>query len=55
MRAPDQICDLADLMRDLVQQGEMVGYEVHKRFYEIGSHDGLAETARYLQDATLSA
>jgi len=50
----DQFSDLADLMHDLVKHGTMVGYEVHKRFYEIGSHQGLEETARYLQAGALS-
>ena len=27
----------------------MIGYEVTQRFYEIGSHEGLAETQAYLQ------
>jgi NDP-sugar pyrophosphorylase family protein len=45
----DTVCDLADLMHDLVQRGEMIGYEVAKRFYEIGSPAGLEETARHLQ------
>jgi N-acetyl-alpha-D-muramate 1-phosphate uridylyltransferase len=45
---PDQPFDLADLYRELVDQGSMVGYEVSQRFYEIGSHAGLEETRRYL-------
>jgi NDP-sugar pyrophosphorylase family protein len=49
--AENTVGDLADLMRELVQAGEMVGYEVNKRFYEIGSPHGLHETARYLQTA----
>lgn len=36
--------DLADLYRILVEERDMVGYEVARRFYEIGSRDGLAET-----------
>ena len=52
---PDEVADLADLMRDLVQQSEMAGYEVHQRFYEIGSHQGLEETARYLRTTGLAA
>jgi hypothetical protein len=36
-------------MHELVDRGEMIGYEVHRRFYEIGSPQGLLETARYLQ------
>ena len=35
--------DLADVMSRLVAQKQMAGYEVGERFYEIGSHDGLAE------------
>ena len=27
----------------------MIGYEVTQRFYEIGSHAGLAETQAYLE------
>jgi NDP-sugar pyrophosphorylase family protein len=50
--SPDAFHDLADLMHDLAQRGEMVGYEVFNRFFEIGSHQGLRETARYLQSTT---
>jgi NDP-sugar pyrophosphorylase family protein len=45
---PDQPFDLADLYHELVEQGRMVGYEVARRFYEIGSPDGLEETRAYL-------
>ena len=41
---PNAFYDLADLYRDLVDEGLMVGYEVTERFYEIGSPEGLAET-----------
>jgi NDP-sugar pyrophosphorylase family protein len=52
-RIPENQCfDLADLMRSLVRNQGMAGYEVHKRFYEIGSHAGLLETARYLRRDT---
>jgi NDP-sugar pyrophosphorylase family protein len=40
--------DLASLYSRLVSQGQMVGYEVTHRFYEIGSPAGLAETEAYL-------
>jgi NDP-sugar pyrophosphorylase family protein len=40
--------DLADLYSELAEQGRMDGYEVHQRFYEIGTPSGLAETERYL-------
>jgi len=41
--------DLADLYKDLVDRGEMAGYEVTRRFYEIGSHEGLEETRKFLE------
>lgn len=39
--------DLADFYRDLTERGQLAGYEVNKRFYELGSPAGLAETAAY--------
>jgi NDP-sugar pyrophosphorylase family protein len=36
--------DLADVYGGLVQRGELMGYEIKERFYEVGSHAGLAET-----------
>ena len=36
--------DLAALQMDLVARGTLAGYEVAERFYEVGSHSGLAET-----------
>lgn len=41
--------DLAELYSGLVDRGEMIGYEVSQRFYEIGSPQGLAETQAYLK------
>ena len=35
--------DLAEMTRDLALRGDLAGYETTKRFYEIGSHAGLAE------------
>ncbi len=35
--------DLADVYHRLSLSGQLAGYEVHERFYEIGSHKGLAE------------
>jgi NDP-sugar pyrophosphorylase family protein len=35
--------DLADVMSKLARCGELAGYEATERFYEIGSHTGLAE------------
>lgn len=44
----DEAFDLAVLCRRLIAQGEMAGYEVTTRFYEIGSPTGLAETEAYI-------
>lgn len=41
--------DLAVIYQRLLASGELAGHEVHERFYEIGSTDGLAETDRYLR------
>jgi NDP-sugar pyrophosphorylase family protein len=40
--------DLADIWRDLSRRGELAAFEVSGRFYEIGSHSGLADTADFL-------
>ncbi|HEX4382571.1 MAG TPA: sugar phosphate nucleotidyltransferase [Myxococcales bacterium] len=40
--------DLAALYSRLVREGRMEGYEVFRRFYEVGTPEGLAQTARYL-------
>ncbi|MFZ9746958.1 MAG: sugar phosphate nucleotidyltransferase [Opitutaceae bacterium] len=39
----DAVVDLAAVQADLCQRGELAGYEMAERFYEIGSHEGLAE------------
>jgi len=39
----DNPFDLADVMGRLVAEGQLAGFEVPERFYEIGSHEGLAE------------
>jgi NDP-sugar pyrophosphorylase family protein len=43
--------DLADVTRHLVERGELAGFEVSERFYEIGSPAGLAETNALLTGA----
>ncbi len=40
--------DLADIFKDLIKHGDMVGYEVHERFYEIGSFSGIEDIKKYL-------
>jgi NDP-sugar pyrophosphorylase family protein len=39
----DKPFDLADVMQRLVARQQLAGFEVKERFYEIGSHAGLAE------------
>ena len=39
--------DLAEVYHALSLQGQLAGYEVHDRFYEIGSHSGLNEAEDY--------
>ena len=39
----DEAFDLAEVYRDLSSAGQLAGYEVRHRFYEIGSPKGLAE------------
>ncbi len=39
----DEAFDLAEVYRDLSRTGQLAGYEVRHRFYEIGSPKGLAE------------
>ena len=42
-----QIFYLAEVYHALSLKKQLAGYEVHQRFYEIGSHDGLKETEAY--------
>ena len=48
VRPPGHAFDLAEVMRDLVGRGQLAGYEVAERFYEIGSPAGLAELEQIL-------
>ncbi len=43
----EQAFDLAEVYHALSLKGDLAGYEVHERFYEIGSHGGLKETESY--------
>jgi len=40
--------DLAEVYRDLLSRRQLAAFEVHERFYEIGSFEGIAELSRYL-------
>ena len=41
-------CDLAAVYQEMLRRGELAGFEVTERFYEIGSVAGLAETREHL-------
>jgi NDP-sugar pyrophosphorylase family protein len=45
----DQPLDLATVYQDLVHQGQLAGFVMAQRFFEIGSPEGLEETRRYLE------
>ena len=52
-RPLDEPWDLAELYEELSTSARLAGYEMTRRFYEIGSFEGLAETNRLLH-TTLS-
>jgi NDP-sugar pyrophosphorylase family protein len=41
-------CDLTELYGDLLRRKQLAAFEVQERFYEIGSPEGLKETAEFL-------
>nr|WP_249816174.1 nucleotidyltransferase family protein [Bradyrhizobium sp. 138] len=45
----DDAFDLGDVYHRLSVTGQLAGFEVQERFYEIGSHKGLAEAADYFR------
>lgn len=40
--------DLAEVYQDLLHRGQLASYEAEQRFYEIGSHGGIAELSKFL-------
>jgi NDP-sugar pyrophosphorylase family protein len=42
--------DLADLYASLLDRGDLAGFEVDQRFFEIGSFEGLQATRKYFAD-----
>jgi NDP-sugar pyrophosphorylase family protein len=48
----DELFDLGIVFEQLSQRGELAGYEVFQRFYEIGSHEGIRELDQLLRDAS---
>ena len=47
-----QSSDLAQIYQDQLAAGQLAAFEVKERFYEIGSPEGLRETAEYLRRST---
>lgn len=47
-RVPADVSDLADLYHALSREGDLYGYEVSERFYEIGTPAAFAETDAFL-------
>ncbi len=50
--ARDAVVDLAEVQKALVAKGQLAGYEIKQRFYEIGSHEGLNELNQLLHRTT---
>ena len=44
-----EVRDLTSVYQGLLNRGELAAFEVHERFYEIGSPDGLRDTAEFLK------
>ncbi len=42
-----QRTDLSDVLHRLSRRGDLAGYEVHERFFEIGSPEGLKDFVKY--------
>ena len=45
----DTALDLVKIYQDLISEGQLGAFEVHQRFYEIGSPAGLEETRQFLE------
>ena len=48
------VVDLADVYQGLLRRGQLAGFEIADRFYEIGSPEGLKDTEEYLRRRSLS-
>ncbi len=46
-----EVRDLAKVYKDLLSAGSLAAFEVHERFYEMGSPEGLRDTAKFLKAA----
>lgn len=45
--------DLATLLEDLAVKNRLAGYEVNKRFYEVGSFHGIEEFSEFIKGETI--
>jgi NDP-sugar pyrophosphorylase family protein len=45
----DRPLDLAEVYRDLLAAGDLTGFEVTRRFYEIGSPEGIRDADEYIR------
>ncbi len=45
----DAAYDLARLYRELLDEDRLTAFEVHQRFYEVGSFEGIRELSEILQ------
>jgi len=50
VRAGEKL-DLVEIYQALLNAQQLAAFEVHERFYEIGSPDGLRETAKFLVES----
>ena len=44
--------DLSEVCHELATRGELLGFEVFERFYEIGSLQGIGELTQYLKESS---
>jgi D-sedoheptulose 7-phosphate isomerase len=51
---PGVAFDLADVYASLAERGMLAAYEVHQRFYEVGSHSGIEDLAKYLKGTKMT-
>jgi len=52
--SPERRFDLADVYTTLAAEGRLAGFEAMRRFYEIGTPAGLAETDRHLRETGMA-
>lgn len=51
----NQVYSLEELFSELIKQKELLAYEVHKRFYQIGSPEGLEEFQQYASQSGVTS